>query len=306
MLTFAALGSIGPATTGSTTTTTGRRPAVYARGALGPTIIGPLAPTTEAQTPYACDVNQCVANTSDQQTKFATVQQLLNEAQQQVRNVLGPSYTGPSIPINGIIDVSAVQSLGMISASGAAPTLTFTDVRLNPQFIADNADTLIATLAAFVGQAQAASAGVTQQQAQTCSAGFAWDGSSCSASLWQAQQQAAAQAAAAAAAQQAAAAAAAAAAAQQQATPIAQGAQCPAGTTWDPGSQLCVSSASTATPSCPAGSAWDPVSQQCLQPQIAPQMPMTPMTWFGFSPLTVIGVLGAAVGIGALLFSRRA
>lgn len=99
---------------------------------------------------YVCSIDSCIG-TGITDVQFHQLQDLLNKTNQKIRDLSGGKYLGPSISVNGIIDVNTVNSLAAISQSGAVSTLSFYDVHINPQWIADNANSLITSMQIFLG-----------------------------------------------------------------------------------------------------------------------------------------------------------
>lgn len=82
---------------------------------------------------------------------FHQLQDAINKGNQHARDLSGGVYLGPSISVNGVIDANTVNALAALSNSGLAPTVSFYDVHLTPQFIADNAQMIIDGINAFLG-----------------------------------------------------------------------------------------------------------------------------------------------------------
>lgn len=99
---------------------------------------------------YDCSSGACIGvGLSD--LLFHQLQDATNKANQRAYTLTGGAYIGPSIAVNGIIDVNTVNALAALSASGIAPTVSFYDVHLTPQFVADNAQMIVDGLNAFLG-----------------------------------------------------------------------------------------------------------------------------------------------------------
>lgn len=104
---------------------------------------------------YACTIDKyglstCIG-TGLTDIQFHQLQDLLNKTQQRIRDLSGGTYLGPSISVDGIIESNTVHSLAVISASGAVPTLSLYDVHITPQWICDNAASLIASMQQYLG-----------------------------------------------------------------------------------------------------------------------------------------------------------
>lgn len=88
--------------------------------------------------------------------QFRQIQDLLNQCQQKLYTDSNGAYEGPSVPVDGVLTMQDAQSLAQLSPYGV-----FFDVHPTPQWMADNASGVIATLNQFLGRApQAWNAGI--------------------------------------------------------------------------------------------------------------------------------------------------
>lgn len=95
--------------------------------------------------------------------QFHQIQDLLNQCQQRLRDNSGGTYEGPSVAVDGILSQPDAQSLAILSQYGV-----FFDIHPTPQWMADNAAGVIATLNQFLGRAPTAwNAGIFTRGATT-------------------------------------------------------------------------------------------------------------------------------------------
>lgn len=95
---------------------------------------------------------------------YQQLQNYLNDANNKARAILaaqGMAYEGPSVNATGDIDQTTVDALMALSATGAAPQLSFFDVRVTPQWIMDNAEAIVSSLQNFLGVSVDATPGKT-------------------------------------------------------------------------------------------------------------------------------------------------
>jgi hypothetical protein len=155
-----------------------------------PGAVAASAPTSTA--PYTCDDRGCTGNAERSQV-FAQIQDLINKANATIG--WGAGYAPPTVVPSGRIDQTTVTALADLSASGQAPQVSFYDVQLTPQFIADNADAILVSLQTYLHipipstftapptPPTAVDSGVTTNQQPTPSAGVqCWDGSTAASS----------------------------------------------------------------------------------------------------------------------------